>query len=102
MVGAVGVENTSSVLIVSSMGVMKRLAVDKQRQCTRGNIGQIGANLKQQSDKVVELSTNQDLAGVRLDDGRTCRIFCEDLNFEKVDTIGNSRIIELVPLKHYR
>jgi len=78
-------------------GTLQKAPAGHTGALLRGNIGQIVVNLVEEN-QVVDLCGNQDLSGALLGDDRTLRIFYGELGFERVDKIGNSRIIELVPL----
>jgi DNA gyrase subunit A len=55
VVGAVGLPGDGSVLLATTSGQLKHLAVAELRQCQRGDLGQIGLRFQQRGDALVAL-----------------------------------------------
>ena len=107
VVGAADVGPSSSVLLASRLGQIKRLDAQQLRPCLRGDLGQIGLQFLNRQDQLVDLQPdNAGVVSVRLNsDGVHQRLSTADLALEDPAGTGTQlqlgtgqQINELIPL----
>ncbi|MEB3185266.1 MAG: DNA topoisomerase (ATP-hydrolyzing) [Cyanobacteriota bacterium] len=95
-----------SVLLASTGGRIKRLAVAALRPCQRGDLGQIGLRFERRDDQLVDLcSGGVELVAARISDSRSMRLATADLAAEEPGASGtllplgsHEALLELIPL----
>ncbi|NDG75659.1 MAG: topoisomerase IV, partial [Synechococcaceae bacterium WB8_1B_136] len=106
VVGAAAAAAEGSVLLVSRLGQLKRLAVGSLRRCQRGDLGQIGLRFQQRGDALVDLRDDRaTVLALVLAEGRSLRLLAGDLPEEDSAGAGQQlalkaagNVQELVPL----
>jgi DNA gyrase subunit A len=108
MVGAAagGCEQGSAVLLASSGGQVKKLAVEALRLCRRGDLGQIGLRFLERQDRLVDLcGAGEDVVAVRTGRNRSLRLLPSALAADDLAASGSllplaegEELVELVPL----
>jgi DNA gyrase subunit A len=106
VVGSASVSPEGCVLLASSSGQLKRIAVNDLRRGQRNDIGQIGMRFSQRGDQLIDLQEydNPVVAAV-LKDGRSMRLNTAELKTEddtgsgqELGISGDEAVKELVPL----
>ena len=95
-----------AVLLASSGGQVKKLAVEELRLCRRGDLGQIGLPFLRQQDRLVDLcGAGGDVVAVRTGRNRSLRLLPSALAADDLAASGTvlplaeaERLVELVPL----
>lgn len=107
VVGAAsGPAEDSTVLLASTGGQVKKLAVAELRRCQRGDLGQIGLRFEQRGDQLVDLCSGEaELVAARIGDSKSVRLTTGDLSAEDPTGTGillplgaSDELSELVPL----
>jgi DNA gyrase subunit A len=105
VVGACSVTTDEAVLLASSRGQVKRLAVAELRSCQRGDMGQIGLRFSERNDALVALSAATSLVAVSLGNNRSLRLQPSSLELQDCSGTGlqldlgpNQELQALVPL----